>query len=109
MRKNQKYSQKEMYATIERCRKENIPYAKFCRQSCISYATLKYWIDKYEEEKLKANQSVGRATFVPVHVPEASLNSNENPENILVAYTNGTKISCPTSIPQDLLRTIIKP
>lgn len=107
MRKNQKYTQTEMFSAIERCRKEKIQYSKFCKESGIPYASLKYWIDKYNLEQIKRNKP--EASFVPVRVPDVPSGHTESPENIMIAYPNGIKVSCPVSVTPVLLRTFLKP
>jgi hypothetical protein len=63
-KKNQKYTQAEMYTAIERCHSEDITYSQYCNQAGIHYATFKYWTKKYQQERT-ARGTTAKAPFVP--------------------------------------------
>ena len=108
MRKNQKYTQDEMYLAIDLWKEGGLTQKKYCSQNHISFNTFKYWLKKYQKDKIDQKLKSSHS-FIPVHMPhaiEAALPLIE-PECITVTYPNGTKVNCPVSISIEQLRTLI--
>jgi transposase-like protein len=103
MRKNQKYTQAEMYSAIERCHKEDITYSQYCNQAGIHYATFKYWTKKYQRERA-ARKTIAKASFVPVHL-QAEVNT---PDRFTITFPGGVRIDCPSTTPVSYMSAPIK-
>jgi len=65
MKKNQKYTQEEMYLAIALRNESGLSQQKYCRQNGIAYNTFKYWVKKYNGEK-KPVKPTQETTFLPV-------------------------------------------
>ena len=111
MRKNQKYTQEEMYLAIELWKESGISIEKFCHQEALAVGTFKYWQLKYNREQKKQFGSTSKP-FIPIQVTShttrqisSSLNINDS---ITIAYPNGIEVSCPISVGMDQLKALIK-
>ncbi len=109
MKRNQKYTKEQMYQAIEQCMQDGLSHMQFCKRADINYQTFKFWVKKYNREK-----GTGRSmapTFMPVQVvqPVQFDQSRDEPESIIITYPNGIRVSCPVSVPQVTLKTLLKP
>ena len=103
MRRNQRYTQKEMYSAIERCHVEGLSYSSYCKESGIHYATFKYWTKKYDKEKAGVVDKPKGATFLPVKVSSVVSAS----ATIVITYPNGIRIDCPINTPTEQLTALV--
>lgn len=112
MRKNQRYSQEEMYLAIELWRASGLSQSKFCLAEKLSVKTFAYWLRKYKQEKgfsAKKDDNV-RKTFIPVEVPDVPDVPNNLvpvPRLIEVTFPNGVEVKCPVGIDIRQLKTLI--
>ena len=106
MRKNQKYTQEEMFAAIKQCQSNNISYSQYCNSAGIHYATFKYWVNKYSREQ-SSQSLVQSPSFIPV-----TLNCTEEPsaarKTITIHHANGIRIECPVDTPIAQLSVLLK-
>jgi transposase-like protein len=109
MRKNQKYTQEEMYIAIELWKESGLSQKKYCKQNHLSLSTFRYWQKKYQKDK-SGNDHNTVQSFIPVHIPQSIDTSIQvvNPEYITITYPNGIKVNCPVSIHIEQLHTLIK-
>lgn len=107
MRKNQKYSQEEMYMAIEMWQESGLTQYSWCKQNNLSRNTFKYWLNKYRNDK---KQVTSVKTFLPVKV--STCETPDRPDNLLrditITYPNGTKVTCPIDIEVNQIRALIK-
>lgn len=109
MRKNQKYTQEQMFQAIERCQQDGHSHMHYCNQSGIPYQTFKYWLKKFKREKGMRKPVV--PTFLPVKVaPSLPIGQCDNEfGHITINYPNGTQVSCPVSVPATYIKTLLTP
>ena len=109
MRKNQKYTQEEMYLGIEMWQESGLSQYAWCKQNHLSRNTFKYWLNKYRSDKKRAT-TVAPKAFVPVEF--STPDSKELPirvtQDITITYANGTKVICPGNVEINQLRALIK-
>lgn len=112
MRKNQKYTQEEMYLAIEMWKESGLSQKQYCKQENLAHSTFQYWHEKYKgnnpnkrRSKLSASNS-----FIPVQVTKHDdiITTPVMEENITITYPNGVQISCPITIPEYKLKSLIK-
>jgi hypothetical protein len=109
MRKNQKYTQGQMYKAIEQCKQECQSHMQYCNSVGIPYQTFKYWVNKYNREK--DAEKPKSSTFLPLQVsqPVTFGQSGDSPEFITISYPNGIQVSCPVSVSPIVLKTLLNP
>ena len=108
MKKNQKYTQEEMYLAIELWKESGLSQQKYCRQNSIAYNTFKYWVKKYNGEKKPVKTDQVNA-FLPVQVKTMAddhLSQHSNKE-ITITYPNGIEVKCPADIGTMQLKTLL--
>ena len=109
MKKNQKYTQKQMYTAIESWKASELSQARFSKENGFSRDTFKYWLKKYRIEKGIGNTLLP-GPFIPVEINSLSspacLTNQER--EITITYPNGIKVTCPSTIGIDQLRELIK-
>lgn len=110
MKKNQKYTQEEMYLAIELWQESGLSQELFCKREKISISTFSYWLRKYRKEK--GSRAEDKQSFIPVEVmpsPNGSISQNSQPVGeILISYPNGIQVSCPVSVTPEMLVNLIK-
>jgi transposase-like protein len=108
MRKNQKYTQEEMYLAIELWEESGLSQKKYCRQNQLSFSTFKYWLRKYSKEK--AGQESKSISFIQVHIPkvEDAILPVTDQDGITIIYPSGTQVSCPVNISTEKLCILIR-
>lgn len=108
MRKNQKYTQEEMYTAIELWKESGKAQKRFCQENNLSFSTFNYWQRKYKKDISTDVPRLSRS-FIPIHIPQANNNklNGTHPMDILIIYPNGVKVSCPQDIRIEQLRTLI--
>jgi len=109
MRKNQKYSQEEMYKGIEKWQSSGLTQLQFCKQENLAKATFRYWLIKYRKDKGVYHRSLEKPvkTFIPIDLPEPTESPALNIGPIEITYPNGVKLSCSASIEVQQLITLI--
>jgi len=109
MKRNQKYTREQMYQAIESCKQEGLSHMQYSKQTGINYQTFKFWVKKYNREK-GAERSM-TPTFMPVQVvqPVQFDQAGAGPGHITITYPNGIQVSCPVSVPQVILKTLLNP
>ena len=109
MRKNQKYTQEQMYQAIGQCQRDGLSHMHYCKQSGLPYQTFKYWQKKYKREK--GMQKPVAPTFLPVKVAPSLQISQFDIESghITISYPNGIQVSCPVSVPATYIKTLLTP
>jgi hypothetical protein len=110
MRKNQKYSQEEMYLAIELWKESGISQKKYCTQNHLSFSTFKYWQKKYQRDKKEQLRKSSRS-FIPVHIPSEAITTalpDIDPGCITISYPNGILVNCPVNIRIEQLHSLIK-
>ena len=115
MKKNQKYSQDEMYLAIEMWNESGLSQYSFCKREQLSTSTFSYWIKKYRKEKdqLEPFQEDFVKTFISVEVSRAmesqALNTRLSDNyRIEITYPNGVRLSCPVNIDLQQIKTLIR-
>ena len=110
MRKNQKYTQEEMYMAIELWKESGLSQKKYCNQNQLSFSTFKYWQKKYQKDTGKQHTTISSRSFIPVHIPQGI--STTLPETdtgtISITYPNGIIVNCPANTSIEQLRGLIK-
>jgi transposase-like protein len=108
MRKNQKYTQQEMYAAIENCKQNKMSYTEYCRKQGISYKSFMYWVRKHKNTQRHTGNEP--TTFLPVEV-QAPIAQNGKPHetstHITIEYPSGIKVHCPVGISPVLLNHLV--
>jgi hypothetical protein len=110
MKKNQKYTQEEMYLAIELWKESGMPQRKYCAQNDLSFSTFKYWQKKYQKELSRHQAKAPSRSFIPVHVPKTITTplTETAPVIITITYPNGITVDCPVTIKEELLRNLIR-
>jgi len=112
MKKNQKYTQEEMYMAIELWKESGLSQNQFCKQEKIAHSTFKYWHKKYKGENPNKRRSKSPAnnSFIPVRVTKQDeiITKPVIDDKIIITHPNGIEISCPVTIDQDKLKSLIK-
>lgn len=109
MKKNQKYTQSDMYHAISQCDKQGKKYSDYCKTRGIPYASFKYWVTKY---RLEHSQSLNG--FVPVNlkgapIPLPSTRTIETQNvSLHIHYPNGVSVNCPATVDIECLKALIK-
>lgn len=108
MRKNQKYTQEEMYMAIELWKESGISQKNYCKQNNLSYNTFKYWLNKYHKDR-QGRKSGSSKSFIPVHIPQTVTAHIPEPNTgmISINYPNGVVLNCPVDISVEQLRGLI--
>ena len=110
MKKNQKYTQEEMFLAIELWRESKLSQEQFCQRENISISTFQYWLKKQrdinvpKQEPKKKKQS--KETFIPVQVNEHLVESIEH--HLEITYPNGVKLTCPANMEINQIKTLIQ-
>ncbi|QQS49724.1 MAG: hypothetical protein IPM71_14330 [Bacteroidota bacterium] len=109
MRKNQKYTQEEMYMAIELWKESGISQKNYCNQNHLSYSTFKYWFNKYQKDR-HGKKPGSTKSFIPVHIPQTITTHlpESNTGMISISYPNGVVVNCPTTTSIEQLRGLIK-
>jgi hypothetical protein len=115
MKKNQKYTQEDMYLAIELWKESGQSQQEFCRQNKLAKGTFIYWLKKYRKEKsgkpdLK-NHKITKAEspFIPLDII-SSTRIDHIPDNsmlITITYPTGVQVTCPTGIGVQQLKALI--
>jgi transposase len=111
MKKDQKYSQEEMYLAVELWEGSGLSQAMYSKQAGLSRSVFKYWLKKYRGEKERSKKVASKLpeTFIPIKLfsnPEEQLEKIES-SNIEILYANGVKVNCPLSMDVVDLQTLI--
>ena len=109
MRKNHKYNKEQMYDTIEKWQASSLSQHQFCIGEDLSKSTLGYWLKKYRKEKGQPKPSRGKPvkTFIPVEVSRTLGPAVLDVEQLEIAYPNGVKVTCRSSMDMHRLKTLI--
>jgi len=111
MRKNQKYSNEEMYLAIELWQESGLSQVKFCSCEKLSVKTFSYWLRKYRKEKGLSVKRSNKAsdTFIPVEISRGATSSHANTHSgrIEMIFPNGVQLSCPVGIDIGQLKNLI--
>jgi hypothetical protein len=103
MRKNQKYSQEQMFGAIERCQHKGISPKEYCRENQIPYPSFQYWLRKYQKEQINQNLKPEQG-FLPVRIEEAPISGSGQ---LTIQYPSGIQVRCPLHTPIHLLQSLI--
>jgi hypothetical protein len=110
MRKNQKYTQEEMYLAVEIWQESGITLKQFCSKENLSSSTFSYWLRKYRKEKSTPSSIVN--SFVPVELSSSPMICKPDADNtdgdILISYPNGIQVNCSGSTSTEKLIELIK-
>ena len=109
MKKNQKYSQEEMYMAIELWKESGKSQKNYCIENNLSFNTFKYWQKKYKTDRQNKKPGTSKP-FIPVHVPQAITTNQEETANgiISISYPNGVVVNCSASIGIEQMKALIK-
>ena len=107
MRKNQKYTQAEMYENIKRWQTSGLSQKQFSKQEGFPLTTFSYWLIKYRKQK--KGQEAKTKTFLPVEIISQAGSETISYEShiITIIYPNGIRVTCPITIEMEYLRTLI--
>jgi transposase-like protein len=103
MRKNQKYSQEEMFSAIENCQRDGISTKEYCREKQIPYPSFQYWLRKYRKELINQNPKPTEG-FLPVRIEDTPISGSNQ---LTIQYPNGIQVRCPLNTPVHLLQSLI--
>jgi hypothetical protein len=103
MRKNQKYSQEQMFSAIESCLRDGISPKEYCREKHIPYPSFQYWLRKYRKEQINQNQKPTEG-FLPVRIEGSPLSGSDE---LTIQYPSGIQVRCPLNTPVHLLQSLI--
>jgi len=100
---------KKMYRMIAKWNRSGLTLKDFSKTSGVSYSKLKYWKQKFDVSQLSAVQSFKNAPgeipdFIPVELPHTVSGFT----GIELSFPNNVKITCPSEIGIDALKTLIK-
>ena len=109
MKKDQKYTQEEILLAVDMWKESGLTKAEFCKRENISPNTLKYWQRRYKH--IRDKPRVLNDKFIPVEVPGPKVPDipGEDIGNITITYPNGIQVSCPLTINDNQLRSLINP
>jgi len=109
MKKNQKYSPRQMTAYIEKWKGSKLTQRAFCINHCIPLSSFNYWLRKHKEDITISNDKTDD-TFIPIKVTEpGQVQQEENDQGfITISYPNGVNLCCPVNIPIQRLTALIK-
>ena len=109
MRKNQKYTQEEMYNHIVRWKKSGLSQKQYSNQEGFPVTTFSHWIIKYRNEQ-QAQKVYNPKPFIPVEITSfPTMNISMDGTNcITITYPTGIQVTCPLTINIEHLRTLIK-
>ncbi len=111
MRKNQKYTQEEMYLTIEIWQESSLSMKDYCAQEKISCGTFAYWLRKFKKEQTNSKEAIP-TTFIPVEVSsQTDLKADvpiDSSAGITINYPSGIQVVCPADINNHQLVSLIK-
>jgi hypothetical protein len=105
MRKNQKYTQEEMYENIKRWQTSGLSQKEFSKQEGYPLTTFSYWLIKYGKQK--KGQEAKTKPFLPVEIILPSETTSYECNIITIIYPNGIRVTCPITIEKEYLRTLI--
>ncbi len=109
MRKNQKYSQEEMFLAVELCKESGLSQKDYANQEGLSVHTFKYWVNKYNAHhnpKPKKNTPTKKKeNFIPIQVDN---NKSTIMSGLEITYPNGVKLSCPANMEINQIKTLIQ-
>jgi hypothetical protein len=108
MRKNQKYTQEDMYHAIGQLKESGQSHSEYCSQNKMSYHTFKYWLKKYKKgENYPTPQLPG--TFIPLQAvgPKAAGIPTSLTGEIIITYPTGVQVICPPSVGVGQLKALI--
>jgi hypothetical protein len=103
MRKNQKYSQEQMFGAIEKCQRDGLSPKEYCCSMNIPYPSFQYWLRKYQKEQIKQNPKPTEG-FLPVRIEDAPITGSNQ---LIIHYPNGIQVRCPLNTPVHLLQSLI--
>jgi transposase-like protein len=110
MRKNQKYTQEEMYMAIELWQESGLSLKKFCIREGLASSTFTYWLRKFRRET-RANAKPTKS-FIPVTIGSDLSEQAQAPfaevKVIFIRYPNGVQVNCPHDIDIEKLRALIR-
>jgi transposase-like protein len=105
MRKNQKYTQAEMQASITKWRESGLTQHGYCKQEQISTSTFSYWVRKLSREQMpeRSSREVVQS-FIPVELPK--------PEvlpvwQIEIGYPDGVQVRCAAGTDISIIKALI--
>ena len=109
MRKNQIYSQEEMFLAVELYQESNLSQKDYAIQEGLKVGTFKYWVNKYNAHhhpKPKKNNPIKKKNdFIPIQV------DNEETSGIMsgleITYPNGVKITCPSNMEMHQIKALL--
>ena len=109
MRKNQKFSQEEMYLAVEKWQESGLSQSKFCKEERITFHIFKYWHKKFIKEKgqSKVAKKKSAKKFIPVKIEKTPNPFCKDKDFIEIIYPNGVQLSCPVSMDVQQIRTLI--
>lgn len=109
MRKNKRYTKKEMFQSVEAWQERDQSLNDFCKEKNYSRTTFYYWIQKYRKLQAQSRNDspLERQGFLPVQISKPTDQLMENPNSITIHYPNGILISFPSDIQINELRTLI--
>ena len=107
MRKNQKYTQADMYKSIDLWKESGLSQQKYSKQNGIAYNTFKYWLKKYQGEKETLKPAMSNS-FLPVKIKTAEdCQLQHTSKTITITYPNGIEVRCPSDISAIQLKTLL--
>ena len=109
MKKNQKYSQEEMYMAIDLWKESDLSQKNYCIENNLSFNTFKYWLKRYKTDRQSKKPGASKS-FIPVHVPQAiTTNLQETANGIIsISYPNGVVVNCSGTTGIEQLKALIK-
>lgn len=102
MRKNQRYSQDQMYSLIRKWESSGISQIKFIEKHQISKSTFGYWRKKYLQN---CNNSEQSSKMIPVNI--LSPETEQQATSFEIIYPNGVRIVCPSEIEISRVKDLI--
>ena len=99
----------EMFQIVERWEQSGISIRAFSNSEGISYEKLRYWKKKFKGSNQNIGQKLFRpqknfSDFISVEVPKNTVNFS----GLELTYPNQVKITCPSGIELDTLKSLIK-
>jgi len=110
MRKNQKYSQEEMFVNVEEWHQSGLSQPQYCKHKGFPLTTFSHWVQKYRKQGKGIPVNDVAKSFIPLKVttPGTVVGQPGTSGEITISYPNGVKVTCPLTIDMEQLRKLVQ-
>ena len=109
MKQKYKSHQQDMFHLVERWEQSGMSLRAFSKSEVISYEKLRYWKRKFNGSNINTRQKLSATPkdipdFISVEVP----NNVADFSGLQLTFPNQVKVTCPSDIGLDTLKSLIK-